>query len=187
MNLYILQQYQFIQQLYKNSSYLDVLMNIDDFFDILNVYAFPNWLDAQVVDVKFMKYYTNVILKADRNDKDKTLDKCPDPRGGVLLTKYDCQVEYTKTTEDMPAEVKTFKDVVVDKKTGKQRPKMEHKDIWLIDILIPNKHIINDNIYDLEAIQQKLQDDNEISGSTESVVSNGDEVSPTASNPEGVM
>ena len=63
MNLYLLQQYQFIQRLYKNNSYLDVMMNIDDFFDILNVYAFPKWLDAQVVDVTFMKYYTNVILK----------------------------------------------------------------------------------------------------------------------------
>ena len=62
MNLYLLQQYQFIQRLYKNESYLDVLMNIDDFFDILHIYAFPNWLDAEVVDVKFMKYFTNIVI-----------------------------------------------------------------------------------------------------------------------------
>ena len=100
MNLYLLQQYQFIQRLYKNNSYLDVMMNIDDFFDILNVYAFPKWLDAQVVDVTFMKYYTNVILKADRDDKNKEKYMCPDPKAGVLLTKYDCKVEYIKSNEN---------------------------------------------------------------------------------------
>ena len=178
MNLYLLQQYQFIQQLYKNESFLDVMMNVDDFFDILNVYAFPKWLDAQVVDVKFMKYYTNVILKANRDDKDKSKDMCPDPKGGILLTKYDCKVEYIKTNEVLPKEVKSEKDVVMDKKTGKQRPKLERHDIWLIDILIPNKHIINDNVYDLEAIQSKIIDDDDESDNSESVVSNGEELAP---------
>lgn len=176
MNLYLLQQYQFIQRLYKNNSYLDVMMNIDDFFDILNVYAFPKWLDAQVVDVTFMKYYTNVILKADRDDKNKEKDMCPDPKAGVLLTKYDCKVEYIKSNEVLPKEVKTEKDVVIDKKTGKQRPKLERHDIWLVDILIPNKHIINNNLYDLESIQAKLKEDNDEMDSAESVVSNGEEM-----------
>ena len=53
---------------------------------------------------------------------------------------------------------------------------MEKKDIWLVDILIPNKHIINDNIYDLDAIQKKLDDENETNDNVESVVSNGDEI-----------
>lgn len=176
MNLYLLQQYQFIQRLYKNNNYLDVLMNIDDFFDILHIYAFPNWLDAEVVDVKFMKYFTNIVLKAPRNDKNKKEDRCPDPKAGVILTKYDCKVEYIKSNETLPKEVDSEKDVVVDQKTGKQRPKMERKDIWLVDILIPNKHIINDTVYDLEAIQNKLEDEDETDENLESVVSNNDEI-----------
>lgn len=188
MNLYLLQQYQFIQSLYKNNTYLDVLMNIDDFFDILHVYAFPNWIDAQVVDVKFMKYFTNVILKADRNEKDKEKDKCPDPRAGVLLTKYDCKVEYIKTTEVLPVEVKSEKDVIFDKNTKKYRPKTQTNDVWIIDILIPNKHIINDKLFDLESIQAKIKSDDDESDSMESVVSNNDDLSMgSGTNTEGGM
>lgn len=175
MNLYLLQQYQFIQRLYKNENYLDVLMNVDDFFDILHIYAFPNWLDSEIVDVKFMKYFTNIILKSPRSD-DKKEDKCPDPKAGIILTKYDCKVDYIKSYETLPKEVNSENDVVIDDKTGKQRPKMERKKIWLVDILIPNKHIINDTVYDLEAIQNKLEDENDEEENLESVVSNNDEV-----------
>lgn len=175
MNLYLLQQYQFIQRLYKNENYLDVLMNIDDFFDILHIYAFPNWLDAEVVDVKFMKYFTNIILKTPRSDNKKE-DKCPDPKAGVVLTKYDCKVDYIKSYELLPKDVESENDVVIDDKTGKQRPKLERKNVWLVDILIPNKHIINDTVYDLEAIQNKLEDEDEEDENLENVVSNNDEV-----------
>lgn len=175
MNLYLLQQYQFIQRLYKNENYLDVLMNIDDFFDILHIYAFPNWLDAEVVDVKFMKYFTNIILKTPRSDNKKE-DKCPDPKAGVVLIKYDCKVDYIKSYELLPKDVESENDVVIDDKTGKQRPKLERKNVWLVDILIPNKHIINDTVYDLEAIQNKLEDEDEEDENLESVVSNNDEV-----------
>lgn len=184
MNLYLLQQYQFIQQLYSNNNYLDILLNIDDFFDILHLYAYKNWLDAQVVDVKFLKYFTVVTLKADRNEKDKSKDKCPDPKGGILLTKYDCKVEYTKTTEKLPVEVKSKNDVVFDKKLDKYRPKIEDNDIWLIEIYIPNKHIINDTVYDLQAVQDKLEDEkNNDNSGLDSVTSNNDETS----NAEGDM
>ena len=175
MNLYLLQQYQFIQRLYKNNNYLDVLMNIDDFFDILHIYAFPNWLEAEVVDVKFMKYFTNIILKANRSE-DKSKDKCPDPKAGVVLTKYDCKVEYIKSDEVLPREVQSKDDITFDKRRQKYKPKIDKNDVWLVDILIPNKHIINDNVYDLEAIQDKLDEDKETNNELESVVSNNDDM-----------
>ena len=39
-----------------------------------------------------------------------------------------------------------------------------------------NKHIINNNVYDLEAIQNKLEDDQDTDDNLESVVSNNDEM-----------
>lgn len=175
MNLYLLQQYQFIQRLYKNEGYLDVLLNIDDFFDILHIYAFPNWMEAEVVDVDFLKYFTHITLKAPRSD-DKSKDRCPDPKAGVILTKYDCKVEYTKSNEVMPKEVESMDDAIYDKRRDKYRPKMERKDIWLVDILIPNKHIINNNVYDLEAIQAKLDEEDDANDELESVVANNEDM-----------
>ena len=171
MNLYILQQYQFIQNLYQDETYLDVLMNVDDFFDILNLYAYPNWYECEVVNMKCMKHFTNVILKQDR-------DKMPHPKGGILLSKYDCIVKYKKTTEYLPKEYEDIEDMEVDPKTGKKYPKMEEHKVWLIDILIPNKHIINDVVYDLESIQRKIEDKKEIEGDNTSITVNGDTIGP---------
>lgn len=169
MNLFLLQQYQFINDIYKNENYLDVLMNIDDFFDILNLYVFPNWFDAEVVEVKFLKHFTNIVLKTPR-------DKKPDEKGSVLLSKYDCLVKYKETYEYLPKEYKSEKDVKYNTRTGKIEPIMEKKDIWLVDILIPNKHILNDNVYDLDAIQKKIDDDKEVDGTAESLVSTNEEI-----------
>jgi hypothetical protein len=176
MNLYLLQQYQFIQQLYNNSNYLDILMNVDDFFDILHIYSYKNWLEAEVVDAKFLKYFTNIVLKADRNDKDRSKDKCPDPKGGILLTKYDCKVEYIKTTEKKPREVHTKDDVVFDNRRGKYIPRIDDNDIWVVQLMIPNKHLINNTVYDLQAAQDKLNDDTKSDNADlDSVTTNNDE------------
>ena len=167
MNLYLLSQYKLIQHLYKDTNYLDILMNVDDFFDILNVYAYPNWFESEVVEFKIFKHYINIILKT-------PIDKMPHPNAGILLDKYGCTVKYKKTSEYLPVEIKSEKDLVIDKLTHKPRPKMEKVPCWLVDIMIPSKHIINDNVYDLESIQQKLEKDDDKSDDIESVVNNND-------------
>jgi hypothetical protein len=165
MNLFILSQYKLIQQLYKNESYLDSLINIDDFFDILNLYVFPNWLDCEVVDFKYLKYFTNIKLKA-------PYKKMPHPKGAVLLTKYDCQVKYIKTTEYLPKDINSIKDTYLDKKTGKRNAKLEKKKVWLIDILIPNKYLYNEELYDLESVQDKIKDEKETNDDMENLLTN---------------
>ena len=58
MNLFILSQYKLIQELYKNDEYLDILLSVADFFDLMNLFAFPNWENAEIVNVDFLKYFT---------------------------------------------------------------------------------------------------------------------------------
>lgn len=170
MNLYLLQQYRFINNLYKNENYLDILMNIDDFFDILGIYVFDGWLDAEVVEVKFLKYFTNIVLKSSRKNP-------PQPKGGVTLSKYDCIVKYKETYEYVPEDENDISHTEINPNTKKRQPKMRKEDIWLIDILIPNKHIINDNIYDLESIQKKIEDEDEDEDEMAgNVVTSGDEI-----------
>lgn len=165
MNLFILSQYKLIQQLYKNETYLDSLINIDDFFDILGLYVFSNWLDCEVVEVKYLKYFTNIKLKSSHK-------KMPHPKGAVLLTKYDCQVKYIKTTEYLPKEVNDIEDTVIDKETGERKPKVEKKKVWIVDILIPNKYIVNNDVYDLEDVQSKLKDEQETDEDMENILTN---------------
>ena len=173
MNLYILSQYKLIQHLYKDTSYLDIMMNVDDFFDILNLYAYPNWIDAEVVEFKPYKHFINIVLKT-------PIDKMPHPSGGILLDKYNCMVKYKKTSEYLPVEIKSQKDLVIDKNTHQLRPKMKKVPCWLVDIMIPSKHIINDSIYDLDSIQQKYLEDEDNEDNKESVVNNNEEFAPEA-------
>lgn len=168
MNLFILSQYKLIQELYKDNSFLDTVINIDDFFDILNLYVYPNWLDCEIVEIKFLKYFTSVKLKSPYN-------KMPHPKGAVLLTKFDCQVKYKETYEYVVKEVHGVKDTYIDQKSGERKPKVEKKKVWIIDMLIPNKHIINDEIYNLEDAQDKINIDQEKEENMENVVSNGAE------------
>lgn len=167
MNLFILSQYKLIQELYKDETFLDTIINIDDFFDVLNLYVYPNWLDCEVVEVKFLKYFTSVQLKSPYN-------KMPHPKGAVLLTKFDCQVKYKETYEYVVKEVNDIKDTYIDKKTGERKPKVEKKKVWIIDMLIPNKHIINDEVYDLENAQEKIADEQDINEDMENVISNNE-------------
>jgi len=168
MNLFILSQYKLIQELYKDDTFLDTLINVDDFFDILNLYVYPNWLDCEVVEVKFLKYFTSIKLKSPYN-------KMPHPRGAVLLTKYDCQVKYKETHEYVVKEVNNINDTYVDEKSGERKPKVEKKKVWIVDILIPNKHIINDEIYDLDGAQEKIHDEQEIEEDMENAITNNSE------------
>lgn len=152
MNLFILSQYKLIQELYKNDDFFEILINIDDFFDLINLYVFPNWLNAEVVNVDFLKYFTSITLKT-------PYDKMLHPKGAQLLLKYDCQVKYRETYEYVPKEVKDVSDTYLDRRTGERRPKAEKKKCWIVDILIPNRYLINDNVFDLEGVQMKIKDD----------------------------
>lgn len=169
MNLYLLQQYQFIQNLYQNESYIDILMNIDDFLDILNVYVFPNWKDAEIVDMKMLKHFVNITLK-------QPYEKMPHPKGGTILSKYDCIVKYKETTEWLPKEVNGLVDLTINKKNGKQAAKMEQHKIWLVNLMIPSRLLVNNDIYDLESIQEKLDDEEENNEELESIVDNQEDM-----------
>lgn len=149
MNLYLLQQYQFINTLYRNNSYTDILCNIDSFFDLLGVYAYPNWLEAEVVDMKFYKYFTEIMLRQPR-------DKKPSEAASELLKKYNCQIEYNKADDFKAKQINSPEDVEWSSKLERYIPKLDKEEIWVVSVLIPNKYILNDEIFNVGEIQKKL-------------------------------
>lgn len=152
INLFILCQYKLIQQLYRNKEAMDIMISVDDFFDVLNLYAFPNWIDCEVVDLECLKYYTVVKLKS-------PYKKMPHPKGAVLLTKFDCKVEYKDTTEAILRDVQFKNDEYYDAENDKQRPKVDKKKCWLVTVMIPNRLLANSCIYDIQLAQQKMEED----------------------------
>lgn len=166
MNLYLLQQYQFINALYRNESYLDILCNIDEFFDLLGLYAYPNWLEAEVIDMKFYKYFTDLSIRTKR-------DKMPDPAGSQLLLKYGCKVEYRKTEDFQTKQIKSREDMKWSDKLERYIPKLEKEKIWVVSILIPNKYIMTNDVYDIDSIQKKLDIEQTLDTSIKADIMNG--------------
>lgn len=60
-------------------------------------------------------YFTKISIKTDESHT-------PDIRAAKVLEKYNCKVTYKLTTEIVPVEVKSDKDVYIDK-YGNQRTK----------------------------------------------------------------
>lgn len=154
MNLYILQQYQFYNSIYRNDSCLDILCNISELFDLLGVYVYPNWYDAEVIDLKYYKYFTEILLRS-------PIKKMPHPNGSQVLLKYNCQVEYRKTKDYKMKNIESKDDMKWSDKLGRYIPKLEEEEIWVVSVLIPNKYILADNVYNIDDIQEKLDTEQE--------------------------
>lgn len=149
MNLFLLQQYQFMNTLYRNDSYIDILCNIDELFDSLGLYVYPNWYECEIVDLKFYKYFIEILLRS-------PLKKMPHPHGGNMLTKYGCEVKYHKTKDLKARDIESRDDVKWSTKLSRYIPKLDEEEVWIVSCLIPNKYIMTDNVYDIKSIQQKL-------------------------------
>ena len=155
MNLYILQQYKFIKQLFKNEQLIDMLIAMEDFLDIIGIYSYENWEKGQIVGSEIKKYYTILTLKFPYNDM-------PNPKVKKILEKYKCLVAFREADDYQPIDnPKETDDTYIDTNTGQRKNKIKKEKIWLVDIMIPRRYIENDTLYDLDAIQEFLDEEKE--------------------------
>lgn len=163
MNLYILQQYQLLNDVFRNADYLDYMINIEDFFDILDLYTYKNWIYGEVVSLDFKKYYANIKLKYNKGN-------CPDPAGGDMLEKYDCFVQYSKSEDWIAEPIRNYSDTQKDpfnSASTERKPYYKKVPCWIVDIMIPYTMIANPNNIDLEVLKSVLQTSNEVMATAE--------------------
>lgn len=130
---------QLFKRLSDSESLTDVLIQMEDFMDSLDLYVFKNWFEGEVVqgpDIR--RYWVSMTLKYDYKEM-------PDPAGAERLLRHGAKVAYRKAKEEVPVEVKSPEDLEPSKK-----PKMELKEIWLVDIQIPRRFIEELDDSDLE-------------------------------------
>ncbi len=63
----------------------------------------------------------------------------PDPVGGNRLLDYDCKVRYSKDTMIVPRKITKPDDV----RPGSKKGKLDRKDIWIVEIQMPKKLIMD--------------------------------------------
>ena len=160
-------QLDIIDQLDKNikrDSALDILMQIDSVFDSLNVYAYKNWINGEIVDGPHIeRYWVTVTLMYPHK-------MMPDPEGAMRIIKNGGKVYFAKDTLITAAKLKTPEDV--DPEGDERRPNMPaakkiERPIWLVTVVLPRQYMdsmttskvkVDDISLDTDAVEAAYDD-----------------------------
>jgi hypothetical protein len=117
------------KDIYMTDSALNTLLDFERIIDELDVYAFANWKQGELVaGPEYEKYFVTCTFMW-------PYKKMPDPRGGERLLEYDCEVKYRKDYLAYPVKIKSPDDF----EPGTKMPKMAKTPVWLVDITVPKK------------------------------------------------
>lgn len=120
------------KRIYMSDASLNILMDFERVLDELDLYAFENWEDGElVVGPKIEKYWVTCTFMWPRK-------LMPNPKGGERLLPYGCKVTYEKTTIDVPAKIKQPEDF---RPGGSRKGKLITIPVWLVQIQMPQELI----------------------------------------------
>ena len=145
------------KEIFMTDSAVNTLLDFERVIDELDLYAFDNWKQGELVEGPIHeKYFVKCTFMW-------PYSKMPDPRGAKRLSEYDCEVTYKQDTFEHPKQVKTPNDF----KPGTKVPKLIKSPIWLVTIVMPRKLMsdieqgaleLESGTVDLEEIDQAYQE-----------------------------
>jgi hypothetical protein len=117
------------KDIFMTDSAVNTLLNFERVLDTLDLYAYQNWKQGELVEGPvYEKYFVKCTFMW-------PYKKMPDPRGGIRLNEYDCDVVYSEDYFEHPVKVKTPNDY----QPGTKVPKLTKSPIWLVEIVMPKK------------------------------------------------
>jgi hypothetical protein len=117
------------KDIFMTDSAVNTLLDFERVCDELDLYAFANWKQGELVEgPKYEKYFVTCTFMW-------PYKKMPDPKGAVRLGEYDCEVNFKQDFFEHPIKVKTPNDFA----PGTKFPKMIKSPIWLVEITMPRK------------------------------------------------
>lgn len=161
-----------VKRLDDHPDLVDVMIGIEDYLDRNNIYAFKNWILGELVDGPHIKpYWVIVTFKWSK-------DHLPDPQGAKRLLSHGTVIKYRKDYENVPQPIITPSDY----EPGTHKPKIEKEQVWLVEMMIPRRFIIDIeqsvmDLYDEEVEDMDTVQDARAEGNTEENVEKGNEES----------
>ena len=138
------------KEIFMTDSAVSSLLDFERVLDELDLYAFANWKNGELVEGPiYEKYFIKCTFMW-------PYKKMPDPRGAERLSEYDCDVSFKKDFFEHPIKVKT----PMDYKPGTKVPKLIKSPIWLVEIVMPKKLMqdIQQGALELESGTVDLED-----------------------------
>jgi hypothetical protein len=158
------------KEIFMTDSAVNTLLDFERVIDELDLYAFDNWKQGELVEGPIHeKYFVRCTFMW-------PYKHMPDPRGAKRLVDYDCEVVYKQDVFEHPKKVKTPNDF----KPGTKVPKLVQSPVWLVDIVMPKKLMtdiergaleLESGTVDLEDIDQAYQ-----TGTDDETLNQGDNI-----------
>jgi hypothetical protein len=122
-----------VQGIYESDTAFTVLKDFERVLDELDLYVYENWEDGEIVSGPNIKRHWVICSFM------WPRDKMPDPMGGKRLLDYDCKVTYKKDYILIPRKIRTPDDI----RPGTKKGKLDRKEIWVVEIMMPKKLIVD--------------------------------------------
>lgn len=166
------------QEIFMTDSAVSTLLDFERVVDELDLYAFANWKQGELVEGPvYEKYFVTCTFMW-------PYKRMPDPKGAARLAEYDCDVSYEQDYFEHPIKVKT----PMDYKPGTQVPKLIKSPIWLVKIVMPKKLMtdIEQGALELESGTVDMEDIDQAyeSGADDETVNPGDQLDAQTASPE---
>ena len=164
---YFMDQLDIIDQLDRNinrNSALDILMRVDAVLDNLNVYAYKNWIEGEIVKGPHIeRYWVTVTFMYPHK-------LMPDPEGAMRIIDNGGKVYFEQDELITAAKLRTPDDVEPmgdPRRPGMPAAKKVKRSVWLVTIELPrtfmdamtaNKVQIDDLNIDTDAVESAYDD-----------------------------
>ena len=138
-----------IKRLNDSESLIDLMIDIEDYIDSNNVYAFANWIHGELVAGPYVKkYWVTLTLKWPH-------EKMPDPRAARRLLAQGTRIEFEKSTEEESIPVKT----PADYQPGTKKPRIRKVPVWLVKLSIPRRFVSNVDTEVMDLYDEEVDSD----------------------------
>jgi len=122
-----------IQTVYSNNSALAILKDYERVFDELDLYVFENWRDGELVAGPLVeRHWVTCEFMWPKN-------KMPNPEAAKRLGEYGCHVKYKRDTLVKPRKVRDPDDI----RPGTKKGKLDESPIWVVEVTMPKKLILD--------------------------------------------
>jgi len=122
-----------IKKIYASDNVINSLVNMEKVMDDVNVYAYKNWSQGELVDGPHeTKYDVTATFMWEQN-------QMPDPEAGKRLLNVGGKVEFKRDIKLTPRKIKSYNDF----RPGTRKAKLDEHPVWLVKITLP-KTVIED-------------------------------------------
>lgn len=132
-----------LEGVYESDKAFMVLKDFERVIDELGLYVYKNWEDGELAEGPVVsRHWVTCSFMWPKKDM-------PDPMGAKRLLDYDCKVSYRKSYIMVPRQIKKPDDI----RPGTKKGKLDKKPVWIVEIRMPKKLIVDIYGADLDIIE----------------------------------